>query len=481
MAENSFFDLRRRLHGKAVKEAAATPARDAAADAPLSITQLTLRIEQAIKSQFPASLWVQGETSNFKMHGGSGHAYFTLKDSAACIDCVMFRSDAAQLKFTPHDGMQLLAAGKVAIYPQRGRYQFYVSQLRPLGQGALELAFRQLHEKLQAEGLFAAGRKKPIPTYPRRIGIITGADTAALQDMLKVLGRFPWLQVFLLAVPVQGQGAGEKIAKALAYAGRMKAGRADVLLLGRGGGSLEDLWAFNEEVVARALAACPIPIITGIGHEVDVSIADLVADYHAHTPTEAAQVAVAAWKNVPGQLEMLLVRLRRALRQAAADAAGRLTAISRHELFRRPGDMVNTRRQWLDDRQRQLRLAAGLPLEQARRRLERCAGRLAALQPRAQIAMRAQRMDHLAQRLRHLTSELAARQSVRVEAMRRQLAALSPQGVLQRGYSLTRLKRTGQIVKSAQEVRGGELLVTQLASGQVQSVADAPHQPRLFE
>ena len=280
-----------------------------------------------------------------------------LKDPGACVDCVIFKSDAQRLKFKPADGMELLAGGRVGIYAQRGRYQLYVSSLSPIGQGALELAFQQLRAKLQAEGLFAPERKKPLPAFPINIVLVTSRQTAALQDMLKVLRRFPFLQLSVFHVPVQGEGAGEKIAEALGLLNRQAAkGKrvVDVMLLGRGGGSLEDLWAFNEEVVARAIAKSAIPIVTGVGHEVDVSISDLVADYHAHTPTEAAQVIVAQWRNAPDAIDTIVLRSRRALRQSLTDARQRLSAIERHEVFRRPTDRIDQIRQLLDDRQRTL-------------------------------------------------------------------------------------------------------------------------------
>ena len=274
----NFFEFREQIVKK--KSAAPQPAGGGA----LSVSELTAVIDRAIKSGVPAFVSVRGEVSNFNLHRGSGHWYFTLKDQNACIDCVCFKSDAQRLKFTPTDGMELLAGGRVGIYAQRGRYQLYVSSLNPIGQGALELAFKQLRARLEAEGLFAAERKKELPPFPTNIVLLTSRQTAALQDMLKVLRRFPFLKLSVFHVPVQGDGSAELIAEALGLLNRKAAKRdapADVIVLARGGGSLEDLWEFNEEVVARAIAASQIPVVTGVGHEVDVSIADLVADYHA--------------------------------------------------------------------------------------------------------------------------------------------------------------------------------------------------------
>ena len=235
----------------------ATPEPAARSDQrPLTVTELTTRITKVINSGLPGRVLVQGEVSNLNRNKTSGHLYFTLKDPEACIDCVMFRGENAALKFQPLDGMELLADGRIGVYPQRGRYQLYVNTLRPIGQGALELAFQQMRAKLEAEGLFAAARKKPIPAYPSRIVLITSREAAALQDLLKVLRRFAWLRLMLYAVPVQGDGAAEKIAGAIRHVNARidAAGGADVILLARGGGSLEDLWCFNEEIVARAVA-----------------------------------------------------------------------------------------------------------------------------------------------------------------------------------------------------------------------------------
>ena len=322
----NFFEFRDQVIGARPKPKSAKPlaashssvagaGRRAGADA-LTVTQLTTRIDGVIRAGFPAPLLVKGELSNYRPNPSSGHAYFTLKDAGACVNCVMWKSDAAQLRFTPADGMEVLARGFVQVYAQQGKYQLYVSGLQPLGQGALEMAFQQVRAKLEAEGLFAPARKRPLPRFPTRVVLVTSSATAALQDMLKVLRRFPWLRLFLYHVPVQGDGCGARIAHGIADVNRRMAahGGADVILLARGGGSLEDLWGFNEEAVARAVAASRAPVVTGIGHEVDTSIADLVADHHAHTPTEAAQVVTAHWRGAREAVEFAGVRLGRALR-----------------------------------------------------------------------------------------------------------------------------------------------------------------------
>jgi exodeoxyribonuclease VII large subunit len=470
---------------------------------------------------------VRGEVSNLNRNKASGHIYFTLKDADACLDCVMYRSDAERLKFEPAVGMELLANGRIGVYPSRGRYQLYASSLRPIGQGALELAFRQVKAKLEAEGLFDAGRKKAIPNYPLRIVLITSRGAAALQDMLKVLRRFSWLKIRLYPVPVQGEGSAQKIAVAIRHVNQAieDVGGTDVILLGRGGGSLEDLWAFNEEIVARAVAESKIPVVTGIGHEVDVSIADLAADYHAHTPTEAAQVITANWRLAGDHLDGSSHSLRRALRVVVTDVRQRLEMVERHEAFRRPKDRIDALRQRLDDRHyllvkgqdRILRTArdrlqaAGHGLErylpgallrlagvvgERRRRLDqafaqrlrtsnqRLIGLHASLQaahPRVALRLAAQRLDVAGTGLARAWRGSQQTTAARLEATARQLEAVSPQAVLRRGYTITSRKKDGAPLRSAAELKPGDKIVTRFADGQTESVVEDTKQLSLFD
>jgi exodeoxyribonuclease VII large subunit len=439
----------------------------------------------------------------------------------------MFRGENAALKFQPLDGMELLADGRIGVYPQRGRYQLYVNTLRPIGQGALELAFQQMRAKLEAEGLFAAERKKPIPAYPLRIVLITSREAAALQDILKVLRRFAWLRLMLYAVPVQGDGAAEKIAGAIRHVNARidRLGGADVILLARGGGSLEDLWCFNEEIVARAVAASRIAVVTGIGHEVDVSIADLVADYHAHTPTEAAQVITAQWRGAGELLNQSAGRIRRALQAIVADATQRLRGIERHEGFRRPFDRVNSLRQLLDERQRAMivaqekflrivrdRLQEGrshlerfLPsfllryrdrldakqrqldgaiaarLRGAHERLARVSTSLQDCHPKFRLRLEAQRLQINAERLDRGLMHHVLIHRQRVDGLSRQLEAVSPQAVLSRGYTITLRKKDGQPLRSAAQLQRGDKLLTRFADGQVESTVNDSKQLSLFD
>jgi exodeoxyribonuclease VII large subunit len=483
MAEG-FFEFRERMSKRVEKSMSSTPqpARVGGAK-PLTVSQLTRQIDRALKENLPATFYVRGEVSNFNDHAASGHMYFTLKDADACIDCVMFRSDAERVKFEPADGMELLATGSVGVYPPRGRYQLYVTRLDPLGQGALEVAFQQLRAKLEAEGLFSAERKKPLPDYPRRLALVTAAQAAALHDMLKVLKRFRWLKIFVYAVPVQGEGAAARIAAALRHVDRRAddVGGIDVIILGRGGGSLEDLWAFNEEAVARAVAASRIPVVTGIGHEIDTSIADLVADHHAHTPTEAAQVVTANWRGIGDYVDGLRDRLRRRVREQLADARRRLDHVRRHEFFRRPASQVNSLRQLLDDRQRQLDAVMNRRLWDLRRDLREVEEALAAHSPAVRVARLRQQMVHASQRLTYAANVARERRRTRLDSLERELRAVSTDSVLRRGYSLTTLKKTGAVVRSVAQVKGGETLLTRVTDGTFESTAADPRQPKLFE
>jgi exodeoxyribonuclease VII large subunit len=476
--KSNFFDFRESLLRNPEPQAAQT----ATGRPTITVSQLTGDIDRALKAGLPASVAVRGELSNYNAHRGSGHHYFTMKDAGACVDCVMFKSDAARLRFLPTDGMEIVATGRVAVYAQRGRYQLYVSAIQPLGQGALELAFQQLRAKLEAEGLFAAERKRELPGYPLRIVIVTSTSTAALADMLKVLRRFPFLRLSVYHVAVQGDGCGAKIADAIDHVSATAAQTgAEVMVVGRGGGSLEDLWGFNEEVVARAIARSTIPVITGIGHEVDVSIADLVADYHAHTPTEAAQVLTRHWRSAVDAVAVAGVRLGRAIRATVDDATARLEVIARHPFFRRPTDRLNQMRQRLDDTDRQLQIAVERRLHGSRNRLASAAAKLERRSPAHAIHLRRQQLVHLDSRLVREMKTCIRRHRDNVNALDAQLVALSPEAVLKRGYTITTRAKDGAIVRSAGQLRVGDKILTRFADGEAKSVVEDGKQMGLFE
>jgi exodeoxyribonuclease VII large subunit len=386
----------------------------------LTVSELTGQIQACLEGNFP-SVAVRGEISGLSI-AGSGHVYFTLKDDTAQIRAVMWRSRAVRLRFAVADGLQVVSVGGLDVYPARGSYQLVVDELIPDGIGPLELAFRQLHDRLAAEGLFAPERKRPLPRFPRRIALVTSPDGAAVRDMLQVITR-RWraAQILIVPVPVQGEGAAARIASGVRLLARIPG--IDVAIAGRGGGSLEDLWAFNEEVVARAIAASPIPIISAVGHEIDVTIADLVADRRALTPSEAGEIVVPDYCELLVGLQHARDRMTSLLRERAAAARARLDGLAARRPFSRPWDALRMRAERLDD----------------------CERRLHALI----------RQRHEAAQAQWQTAAAA-------------LDALSPLRVLQRGYTLT-LHEDGAVVRGADELACGETVVTRFHSGTARS------------
>ncbi len=397
-----------------------------------TVSQITHELKGLVEANFP-QVWVLGEISNCT-RAGSGHIYLTLKDETAQIRAVIWRGAASKLKFDIQDGLEVVAVGPVEVYAARGSYQLIIHQLIPQGVGALELAFRQMQEKLEAEGLFEIEHKRPLPIFPRRVALITSPTSAAVRDMLQVMTR-RWraADIIILPVAVQGAGAAEQIAAALRIVPGIPG--VDVVITGRGGGSLEDLWAFNEEVVARAIFNCPIPVISAVGHEIDVSISDLVADRRALTPSEAAELAVPDQADVLRALHGARDRLTAALRQRAARARMQLDALASRRVFTRP----------------------------------------------------LQHIHDLATRLDEIDAQMKRVMSHRVEMARNQVArysssleALSPLKVLQRGYSVTyRAPAAGpptkiaEVIRTADQLKPGDEIQTLLQTGHVTSRVEA--------
>jgi exodeoxyribonuclease VII large subunit len=391
----------------------------------LTVSALTFVLKEVVEASFP-HVWVSGEISNF-MRAGSGHVYFTLKDDAAQLKAVMWRSAAQRIKFNLRDGMEVIVAGAIQVYEARGQHQIVVEQLQPKGIGPLELAFRQLQQKLAAEGLFDAERKRPIPRFPRRIALITSPTGAAVRDMIQVMTRrWPRADIVVVPVAVQGDLAAGQIAAALGRVHQIP--DVDVVICGRGGGSLEDLWAFNEEVVARAIAACRIPVISAVGHEVDVTIADLVADRRALTPSEAAELAVPLETDVLVELNQVRQRLISSLRQQAQRSRLRLDSLAGRRCFTRPLDRIHDASRRLDELESRLHRGVRQTVETARQQV----------------------------------NSLAA-----------SLNALSPLSVLGRGYSLTKRVSDGELVRDASQVQVGDQISTLLGSGSIVSQIQA--------
>jgi exodeoxyribonuclease VII large subunit len=471
--------------------------------APLTVSALILRIKGALANAFPQPVTVVGEISNFKLHS-SGHMYFRLKDASSAIDVAMWRQHATRLKFTPTDGLEVVLEGRVDVYDARGQLQLYAERMTPKGAGALELAFRQLREKLQRQGLFDPAAKVAIPRFPRAIGIITSPTGAAIRDILRTLARrWPAVRAYLLPVLVQGEGAAEDIARAIAL---MDANAArfdiDTILLARGGGSLEDLWAFNEETVARAIFAARTPIVCGVGHETDVTIADLVADVRAATPTAAAELAVPDAAELARHLATIQLRMHRTATQTVLAARAALEAVLHSVIFRDPAWRVRTSFQRLDELSHRLRAEMANLAADCRRRLEPLAGRLAVQHPAA-LAERARgRLDRLTARLawalggqskrggdtlaalsgRMLSASPIHRVRLarqQIDAAQRQLEALSYRNVLSRGFSVTR-DPAGRILRSVKQAKDGQWIRTELTDGTIDSrvrASDADRRP----
>jgi exodeoxyribonuclease VII large subunit len=406
----------------------------------LSVSELLRSVRDVLERRFPL-MWVAGEISNFT-RAASGHWYFTLKDSAAQVDCVMFRGRAALLDWQPREGMRVEARALATLYEPRGRFQLTVETLRQAGLGALYERFLKLRERLEREGLFDAAQKRELPEYPRAIGVVTSLAAAALHDVLTTLARRnPSIPVVVYPVPVQGEGAAAKIAAMLARASER--GECDVLLLVRGGGSIEDLWQFNEEVVARAIRASRIPVVVGVGHETDVTIADFAADRRAATPTAAAELASPA-------RDELLARVDDCARRAAREARRRIeTAMQTVDALARR--LVHPAQQLRASGRHVAHLAARLS-NAARYRLDAAQARLADA-PR--------RIAHAAARRVDGAQALLAR-------LQASLAGLDPGAVLARGYSITR-NAAGEVLRDASRVAVGERLVSTLARGSLES------------
>ena len=414
----------------------------------LSVSTLNRLARQALESRFPL-LWVSGEISNLR-RPASGHLYFALKDEGAQVDCVMFRGRAQLLPFRLQDGMRVEARALVTLYEARGGFQLNVETLRHAGIGVLFEAFARLRAKLEHEGLFAPERRLPLPRFPRRIGIVTSLQAAALRDILAALARrAPHLPVVIYPTPVQGEEAAANIAEAIRKAASRD--ECDVVLVARGGGSIEDLWAFNAEVVARAIDACPIPLLTGIGHETDTTIADLVADCRAATPTAAAELVSAGYVEAQGELRRLATAMRTEMRRRLQERMQRIDILGRRLVH--PGERLGRLR--AETAHLATRLDAGLRQRIGSRfaDLQRLMARFALRRPDLRHAQRD--LDEIAGRLRASASAGLSRQANRLAQLAASLDHLSPQAVLQRGFSLVR-KPDGSIVRDAAQLTVAE-------------------------
>lgn len=430
-----------------------------------TVSELTRQIRSLLEGEFPEVL-VDGEISNLRVPT-SGHLYFTLKDEQCQLRAVMFRSQTRGLKFEAADGMRVTARGRVTVYEPRGEYQLVVEILEPQGRGALQVAFEQLKEKLFKEGLFDEGRKKPISLYPRTVGIITSPTGAAIRDILRILERrFANLHIQIFPVRVQGDGAAQEIAQAIAEMNAL--GEADVLIVGRGGGSLEDLWAFNEEITARAIFSSRIPVISAVGHEIDFTIADLVADVRAPTPSVAAELVVGRKDKLIESLQSHQQRILRAMTGRLNLGQQRFLSAIRTRSFREPEmAIIAPRSQRLDDLRHRLERRGEAAMALRRERQKQLAHTLLLLNPRRTLQRRREMNSNLSQRLRERFLYRLAGHRQKLEALAGKLESLSPLAILSRGYSICRLLPSGEIIREAAGLRTGETLEVTLHRGEV--------------
>ncbi len=425
--------------------------------APLTVLQLTQSLKAAVEPRF-ADVHVRGEVANLRVQS-SGHAYFTLKDAGATLPCVLWASQARRLRFALEDGLELVARGRVEIYPPHGKYQLVASEVEPHGAGALALQLEQLKTRLAAEGLLDEGRKRPLPFLPRRIGVATSTTTAALGDFLRVLAtRFPGLPVLVAPCRVQGEGAAATVAAALQALARHG---VDVIVVTRGGGSREDLWAFNDEALARAIAVSPVPVVSAVGHEMDVTVADLVADARAATPTHAAQLVAPVRDDLLAELAGLRGRLHRAV-SAALDGRRRDLRAMQAELGD-PTHLLSTQRHRLEDLRRRAEAGALRPVEAGRHRLGPLRARLAGTEPRARLRALRARVEAARRRLEGWQAATFRRESLRLASLGARLEPANVARLLRRGFALALSE--GRVVTRSAALAPGQPLRVALGEG----------------
>jgi exodeoxyribonuclease VII large subunit len=438
---------------------------------PESVTELTQQLKRQIEGAF-TDRRVAGEVSNYRLQA-SGHAYFVLKDAGAQLSCVLFRGQGGSARHALKDGAQVVLTGDLTVYEPRGNYQMRVSAVELQGVGALQAAFEKLKARLAAEGLFDAARKRPIPMFPVQIGLVTSPTGAAIRDVLHVLERRFCPGILLEPVRVQGQGAAQEIAGAIERLNLYAAqgGRVDLILVTRGGGSIEDLWCFNEEVVARAIAASTVPVISAVGHEIDFTIADFAADLRAATPSAAAEILSQHYVESQGFVAEAGERLVDAAHGALSSHAESMEGLRRRLQRLHPRRRLEERGQRLDDAVEGLQRAVERVARDRRRDLADRLQRLVAARPAAHVKAWKLALSKALTRLESLPADQLARRRRRLTELETRLRLLSPQSVLDRGYSLTFDAETGRVVRDAAEVKSGSRLRTRLQHGEVTSVA----------
>lgn len=433
-----------------------------------TVGDLTWQIQEMLEGEF-AELWVEGEISNFRRQS-SGHCYFTLKDENAQLACVMFRGSAARQNMQDfRDGMKVRAMGRITVYPPHGKYQLQVQLLQEEGVGALQAKFEELKRKLAAEGLFATERKKKIPEFPQVIGLVTSPTSAAIRDLFQVFERrSPWIRLLVFPVKVQGKGAAEEVAEAIDFFNKNLQKQVDVLIVGRGGGSLEDLWAFNEEVVARAIATSVLPVISAVGHEIDFTIADMVADLRAATPSAAAEMASMEQADFNRQLETLRRRMTGFVSQRIQLGKSELSRYSGEGLNRLIERYLERKIQDLSYLEERFIDARQTLLNEWQERIHRLELKLQGCRPEQKLEQAKYQLNTLQNRLNREVCQELKRQEEKVARYRERVTLLGPQSALDRGFTLT-LSPDGKLLRTKKEMLAEKTVVTRFKDGEVQS------------
>lgn len=429
-----------------------------------TVSDLTAQIKQMFESNpITQDCWVRGEISNFTHHS-RGHMYFTLKDANSRIKSVMFAGNNRHLKFIPKEGMKVIAHGSVSVFDRDGAYQLYVDDMQPDGLGSLFVAFQQLKEKLEQEGLFHPMHKKPIPKYPKVVGVITSPTGAAVRDIITTIRRrYPVAHILLHPVIVQGPTTAQSVAEAIENMNALA--EVDVLIVGRGGGSLEELWGFNEEIVVRAIFASQIPIISAVGHETDTTLADYVADLRAPTPTAAAELAVPSLMELRRHLEQLSGRMGLILNRKVREAKLRLQRVDSSTVFTRPVHRLNQLRQVIDSNEDRMQLALTKATNQRERQLAQLESRLMRVSPIERAKRMDQQLQYAVERLERVGRATLERDENRFIRLLDKLDVLSPLSVMRRGYSLTYSADQKSLVRSTRDVELGDPLQVRLQDG----------------
>jgi exodeoxyribonuclease VII large subunit len=430
-----------------------------------TVRDLVAAVRTHVEREY-SDAWVEGEISNFRAPD-SGHLYFTLKDGNAQIRVVVFRSSARLLRFRPGDGMQVVVRGRVTIYEERGELQLSAEYLEPKGAGSLQVAFEQLKAKLEAEGLFAADRKKPIPALPARIGVVTSPQAAALRDILNILRRRHYsVNVLIYPAQVQGETAAFEVATGVRYFN--KHGRVDVIIVARGGGSAEDLASFNDEGLARTVAESTVPVISAVGHETDFTILDFVADLRAPTPSAAAELVIRSRQEVEDHAAALNERLQRAIRYRLLIGRQAFIELAQHQAFSRVMELINQRQQKLDDLTYRMERAQRQILEQMRRRWETLSAVVRHYDLRLALVSMRRQLEARTTALTSVMRNVLLENKVRMERLTAALESLSPLAILARGYALV-FDSSGRLLKDAARVRPGQGISARLARGEIEA------------